>query len=99
MVNETALSTNSHVVASSRQISCDVADEAVLLSMRSGEYYGLNAVGASIWHLIQQPRSVAEIRDALLKSYDVEPAECEVEIRAFIGELLALDLVEIRPEG
>ena len=41
------LSLETTVVASPQQVSCDVANEAVLLSMRDGEYYGLNEVAAS----------------------------------------------------
>ena len=90
------LSLTSEVIASPQQISCDVANEAVLLSMQSGEYYGLNPVGASIWKLIQQPRSVCDIRDTLLLDYTgVTSKECEREVLAFLSEMIALDLVQV----
>jgi hypothetical protein len=92
-----AISMSTAVVASEQQISCDVADEAVLLSVTSGDYYGLNPVAASIWRMIQRPRVLAEVRDALLQEYDgIEPQECEQEIVAFVTQMLALDLVAIR---
>ena len=90
------ISLDSTVLASPQQVSCNVADEAVLLSMRDGEYYGLNEVGAMIWKLIQQPRSVRQIRDALLEEYaEIEPEECEREVVAFLAEMLSLNLVDL----
>lgn len=91
------LSMSSTVVASNEQISCDVADEAVLLSISNGEYYGLNPVAASIWRQIQTPHVLAAVRNALLDEYSsVSQEQCEREIIDFVSQLLALDLVEVR---
>jgi hypothetical protein len=91
-----SISLETTVIASPQQVSCDIADEAVLLSMRNGEYYGLNEVGASIWKLIQQPRTVVQVRDALLEEYtDIEVEECEKEVLTFLNEMISLDLVEV----
>jgi hypothetical protein len=87
------LSVASAIVASPQQVSCDVADEAVLLSMLNGEYYGLNPVGASIWKLIQEPRTVEELRTRLMDEYDgVSVEECEAKVLAFVSELISLGL-------
>lgn len=94
--NRGPLALNATVVASSQQVSCDVADEAVLLSMHDGEYYGLNEVAATIWRLVQQPRTVLEIRDALLDEYsDIDPEQCERAVLAFLGEMISLQMVEL----
>lgn len=92
-----SLTLDSEVVASPQQVSCEVASEAVLLSLESGEYFGLNEVGASIWRLIQHPRTVSELRDALLGEYEgVAPDECLQQVLAFLDEMSQLGLVEIR---
>jgi len=91
-----SLSLDTAVRASQQQVSSDVADEAVLLSLRDGEYYGLNEVGASIWRLIQQPRTVLELRDALLAEYsDIESDECERAVVGFLTEMISLKLVDL----
>lgn len=83
------------VLAAEHQISCDVADEIVLLNVRDGQYYGLNTVGASIWRLIQEPRTVSEVREQLLHEYgDVSPEACAQEVTAFVSAMLDLGLVE-----
>lgn len=91
-----SLSLDTPVRASPQLVSCEVADEAVLLSMRDGQYYGLNEVGASIWKLIQQPRTVVQIRDALLEEYsDMEPHEGERAIAEFLNEMISFKLVDL----
>ena len=90
------LSIDAVVVASPQQVSCDIADEAVLLSMSDGEYYGLNEVAASIWKLVQHPRTVAEVRDALLAEYyEIDSAQCEEAVVTFLNEMIALNLVTV----
>jgi hypothetical protein len=90
------LSIDAVVVASPQQVSCDIADEAVLLSLSDGEYYGLNEVAASIWKLVQHPRTIAEVRDALLAEYDeIDRAECEEAVLTFVNEMIALNLVTV----
>ena len=54
---------DSVVTATRDQVSCDLAGEAAILHLRSGTYYGLNAIGARIWALLQQPTSVAHVRE------------------------------------
>src|SRR5260370_36755981 len=61
------------VVAVKDQVSCDLAGEAAILNIKSGVYYGLEPVGARIWSLVQDPRTVAEVRSAILNEYDVDP--------------------------
>ena len=90
------LSMATRVVASDQQVACDVADEVVLLSMQNGQYYGLNAVGASIWRLIQQPRALDEVRDGLLAEYeDVYADTCVQETMTFVTNMLALGLIQL----
>src|SRR4051794_18067016 len=90
-----SLSLDTRVVASKDQSSCFLASEAVLLSLQSGEYFGLNDVGASIWRLIQQPRSIGELRDELLIEFDgVDEHTCVLEVREFLERMRALGLVE-----
>lgn len=96
MIDRSTLSPSSRVVVSPQQISCDVADEAVLLSMQTGEYYGLNPVGASIWRHIQQPQTVAGLVAALMDEYDgVTADECRAEVLSFLEEMIALELVDV----
>lgn len=94
-----SFSTSSVVVAVPEQVSCDLAGEAAVLGLKSGTYYGLNAVGARIWSLLQQSRTVGEIRDAILAEYEVEPRRCEEDLFALLDQLAAEGLIIVRDEA
>ena len=96
MVN--TLSKDSVVVATKQSISADLSEDAVILSLEENVYYGLNPVGAQIWSLIQEPRSLGAVLDALLEEFDVDEATCETDLHALITEMLGRKLVEIRDE-
>jgi hypothetical protein len=95
MTKRVPLTPQSRVIASPQQVSCDVASETVILSLESGEYFGLNEVGATIWRLIQEPHTVEQLRDALLEEYEgVDESECLDEVLRLLEELWALQLVQ-----
>lgn len=86
------------VVASKDQISRDLDGETVILNLKSGIYCGLNEVGAHIWQLVQEATSVKDIRDTLLREYEVEPDQCERELLVLLRELADNGLIEVKGE-
>lgn len=86
---------HTRMTASSEQVSCRIEEETVILSLRTGEYYGLNPVAAAIWELLQQERRVAEIRDELLARYDVDEETCVEQMLGVLHEMQSMDLLEI----
>ena len=90
------VSGSSTVVAAKDQVSSDLGREVAILDLKAGVYYGLDAVGARIWSLIQEPRTVNEIRDILLEEYDVEPERCERDLLVLLRRLADEGLVEVR---
>jgi hypothetical protein len=92
------LSKQSVVVATEDQVSCDLSGEAAILNLKSGVYYGLDAVGSAIWSLIQKPKTVSEVCDALLQTYEVEQGRCEGDLLALLEEMADAELIEVRDE-
>lgn len=80
-------------VATNEQVSCELGGEAVILHTGRGIYFGLNEVGAEIWNLLQQPRAVPEICEAITKSYAVTPQECERDVHELLKQLSEAGLV------
>lgn len=68
----------------------------VVLNFEDGVYYSMDPVGARIWELVQEPRTVAEVQATLLDEYDVEPERCHAELLRLLEELRALKLVEFQ---
>ena len=83
------------VVVSKEQASADLGDEAAILNLKDGVYYGLDPVGARIWKLIQTPRTVREVRDMILEEYDVEADCCEKDLIELLQQLAKNDLIYI----
>jgi hypothetical protein len=86
------------VVASKDNVSCSLGAEAAILNMSSGVYYGLDPVGAHVWSLLEQPRSVEDLRAAVMEEYEVEPAHCEADLLALLEKLRSEGLIEVRTE-
>ena len=87
------------VVASKDQMASSIGGETVILGLQEGRYYGVDAVGARIWQLLQTPTSVAAIRDAIVTEYDVAPERCEADLFALLHRMLAARLIEVRTDS
>ena len=89
------VSRDSTVVATRDQVSSDLKGEVAILDLKAGVYYGLDDVGARVWNLIQEPKTVSEIRDVLLQEYDVEADRCERDLLALLQRLADEGLAEV----
>jgi Coenzyme PQQ synthesis protein D (PqqD) len=90
-----SISIHSVLVATKHQVSCALGDESAILNMDNSVYYGMNAVGTSVWNLLQQPRSLLDIRDAIVDEYDVTPEQCERDLLELLEEMKKEGLVEL----
>ncbi|WP_158290240.1 PqqD family protein [Ramlibacter sp. WS9] len=70
-----------------------VGDETVILDLASGNYFGLDPVGARIWQLITEGRTPAAVRDSLLAEYEVSPDDLERDLDRLLNELLSQGLL------
>jgi hypothetical protein len=93
------VSGDSTVVAAKDQVSSDLGGEVAILDLKAGVYYGLDAVGARIWSLIQEPRTVNEIRNILLEEYEVQPERCERDLLVLLQRLADEGLIEVKDEA
>ena len=75
----------------------EIDDTVVMMDMDKGQYYELDPVGARVWTLIEIGRPVAELCDALVAEYDVEPDVCRRDVLAFLDETAGLGIVRTRP--
>ena len=89
------ISLNSTVVAVKDQVFSNLGDEAVILHLKKGVYYGLNPTGAFIWNLVQSPRSAGELHRLLLENYETASDRCEKDLADLLNELAKEGLVEV----
>jgi len=83
------------VVRSAEPLTAAIDGEIVMLSPDQGAYFGLNAVGSSIWQLIEVPRTVSSVCRAMTSEYDVDGQTCRTEVVAFLDDLERAGLVEV----
>lgn len=87
------------MVAAPDQVSSALGREAVILELQRGVYYGLNEVGASIWGLLAEPRSVREIRDHVVAEFEVAPDRALEDLLAVLVDLEGRGLIEVRGDA
>lgn len=92
---EATIDADAKVVANKKSASCDLEGETVLLNLETGIYHGLDGVGTRVWELVQEPRTVQAIRDALLAEYEVEPDVCLRDLLALLEQMRSAELIEV----
>ena len=78
-------------------LAAKVGNELVMMSAAKGNYIGLSEVGARIWELIEQPRSLDEVCARLVEEYDVAPDVCRGEVELFLRELMNHGAIALDP--
>ena len=70
-----------------------VGDETVILDLASGTYFGLDPVGARIWELLGEGKTIAEVCDQMLEEYEVTRDEVERDTLSLADNLAAHGLI------
>jgi hypothetical protein len=70
-----------------------VGDETVLLQVKRGVYYGLDAVGTRIWVGLNDGQAPAEICQQIAAEHGVPIETVEADARTFLQDLKANDIV------
>jgi len=87
-------SAQSKVTATRDHLASRVGGQLVILAVGRGKYYGLNAVGARVWELIQETRSVGSLQQELLVEFDVTPEQLEADLTLLLDDLVREGLAQ-----
>ena len=93
------LSDTSIISLAPEQLSCELDGVIAILNFSKGHYYGLDGVGARIWELLQEPRSVADIREKITAEYEVDSDRCREDLIKLLKQLLDAGLAEVQSEA
>jgi len=88
--------TGKRIVASENVLVRELAGESVLLHLDSESYFGLDEVGTGMWEALTAHASVDAAFQALLETYDVQPAELRGDLERFVDQLAQAGLVDVR---
>lgn len=77
-----------------------VAGETLIVPVRAkvgdlASIYSFNGTGTLIWKLLDSPKTVSDLAAAVAQEYEVDPAQAELDVAEFVGEMKAVGLVEV----
>ena len=70
-----------------------VGDETVLLQVKRGVYYGLDAMGTRFWTGLNEGRTPADVCEQIATEFGVAIETVETDARAFFHDLKANEIV------
>ena len=76
-------------------LSAEIGGEAVMMSIVNGAYFGLNPVATRIWGLIEQPKTVAELVQAITDEYDVSPEQGAADVQEFVADMIERGIAQL----
>lgn len=80
---------------SSDVIAQELDDEAVLLDLKTGEYFGINSTGSQIWRDLSEGSSLVDIAVSLSQRFKLEEEMAAADVTSFISRLAEIGLVEL----
>lgn len=87
MTDTTDLNENTQISRSDNIAAVDVSEEAILLDVDSGYFFQLNKTAASIWRLVEEPRSFADLCTALQADFPQANDTLIADVRGFVVDL------------
>ena len=70
-----------------------VGDETIILHLKNGTYFGLDTMGTRIWALLKDGMQPVAICDRLAADYGADRDLVETDVRQFLDDLAANDIV------
>ena len=95
VTNEKRISRKTVIIRQDGFITADLDGEKAMMSIEKGKYYGLNTVGALIWDLLNQPLTVQELMDELMKEFQVDKDICFKDVSFFLSKMQQEGLVSL----
>ena len=87
------------VSRSEEPVAVEVDRKIVMMSVEQAMYFGLEGTGPRIWALLEQPRSVASLCEALTGEFEVDPEDCRREVIGFLEELRTAQLIRVHDQA
>jgi hypothetical protein len=72
-----------------------IDDEVVMMSIESGEYYGLNPIASKIWELLEKPHTTVQLVELLMQEFDVDEQTCREDVLQFLRQMLQKNLITV----
>jgi hypothetical protein len=74
-----------------------VGEESVLLNLKTGVYFGADAVATRMWTALTGSETIQVAFDSLIAEYEVDQKQLRHDLEEFLKKLLEYGLIEVRP--
>lgn len=74
----------------------DLSGEKVMIDFSTGKYFLLKGSANEIWDMIATDITVAEIKDSLMKIYEVDEATCMTSVQNFLLQMQQNGFIELQ---
>ena len=79
---------------SATPVETTVGSEIVLMSLESGNCFGLGETGSDVWRLLAEPATLATLVTRLEETYDAPPGAIESDVADLLEQLRGMKLIE-----
>ena len=74
-------------------LSADIGDELVALDAEGGHCFGFNSVAASVWRLLEVPRTFDQLKSDLMQEYEVSEQQCDSDLAELLDDFVNKRLI------
>jgi hypothetical protein len=90
-------------VRSRTVVSRVVAGETLIVPVRGkvgdlASIYSFNGTGSLIWRLLDAPRTLTDLVDAVEREYEVGQEQAQKDVTRFLDDMLSVGLVDASPQ-
>ncbi|MCQ6558882.1 lasso peptide biosynthesis PqqD family chaperone [Paenibacillus mendelii] len=94
------LITTGHIIGQTEDtLVSNMDQDKVMMSIQTGKYYNLGAIGGRIWDIIETPTTVGRLVEVLTLEFDVNQTVCEEQVIIFLNKLLKEQLIVVKEEA
>lgn len=92
----TGLNATDMITINQDVVFTQIDEDIVMMDPTSGEYHGLNSVGAELWNLLDsKPMAPHEMVSYLKETYALDDATATTDVNHFLEAMLKQDFIVI----
>ena len=88
-----------YIADKAKHLVADLDGDLIIMSMETGTYYGLDAVGANVWKLLARPHRLDDVVAHVLDRFDVDAETAERDLTVLLNEMRSEGLISITVEA
>ena len=85
----------SKITLSKNVFAQEIDEETIILDSETQEYFSINEIGKVIWSLLEEKKSLEEIKAEMLDMYEVPQEQLEKDLLNFLQALEQKGLIKI----